>query len=184
MSGTPSPRERLLATAAQLFYREGIHTVPVDRLVTEANVTRATFYRHFPTKEDLVVAYLRATDATLRGAVDTATKGGSTDQAVHAVLDLVGDSTGAPGFRGCHFINAAAEYPDPTHPVRIAVADHRRWFQDTLVELAAKAGHPDPEYAASVVVLLHDGALQGGSLDDPAAVRATLQRAGRDLLGH
>ncbi|MET1075426.1 MAG: helix-turn-helix domain-containing protein, partial [Umezawaea sp.] len=63
MTSASSPRDRLLDTASRLFYAEGIRTVPVDRLVTEADVTRATFYRHFPSKEDLVVAYLRATDA-------------------------------------------------------------------------------------------------------------------------
>jgi AcrR family transcriptional regulator len=183
MVETSSARERLLTTARDLFYAEGIHTVPVDRLVTEANVTRATFYRHFPTKEDLVVSYLRATDAELRDTVEQAVAAGSREQAVLAVLDLVGQSVLAPGFRGCHFINASAEYPDATHPVRVEVAAHRVWFHDTLTTLAAQAGHPDPAYAASALVLLHDGALSGGELDDPHAVRDTLHRAVRDLLG-
>jgi len=80
-----SPRSRLLKTATRLFYSEGIHTVPVDRLVTEANVTRATFYRHFPAKEDLVVAYLRAKDAELRDAAETAAGSGAKAEAVLAV---------------------------------------------------------------------------------------------------
>ncbi|MFJ2401316.1 TetR/AcrR family transcriptional regulator [Streptomyces xanthochromogenes] len=184
MSTTPpSPRERLLETASRLFYAEGIHTVPVDRLVTQADVTRATFYRHFPAKEDLVVAYLRATDARLRGAVETAVAQGAAEQGVSAVLDLIGETTCAAGFRGCHFVNAAAEYPDASDPVREAIAEHRAWFQQTVTELAARAGHPDPAYAGRVLVLLHDGALAGAQLDDPEAVRATVRRAGHDLLG-
>ncbi|HWC81891.1 MAG TPA: TetR/AcrR family transcriptional regulator [Pseudonocardiaceae bacterium] len=183
MTSDASPRDRLLDTASDLFYREGIHTVGVDRLVTEAKVTRATFYRHFPAKEDLVVAYLRATDQRLRGAVARMVETTPAGEALPAVLEFVGESACASGFRGCHFINAAAEYPDPEHIVRNAVDEHRGWFRDAMAELATRAGHPDPGYAAAVLVLLHDGALQGAELDDPEQVRRTLLRAGRDLLG-
>jgi AcrR family transcriptional regulator len=178
-----SPRERLLETASRLFYAEGIHTVPVDRLVTEAGVTRATFYRHFPAKEDLVVAYLRATDDRLRAAVAENVARGEAARGVSAVLDLIGEVTCAAGFRGCHFINAAAEYPDASDPVREAITAHRAWFQQTVTELAALAGHPDPAYAGRVLVLLHDGALSAAELDDPETVRTTVRRAGHDLLG-
>jgi AcrR family transcriptional regulator len=177
-----SPRERLLETARRLFYSEGIHTVPVDRLVTEAGVTRATFYRHFPAKEDLVEAYLRATDTDLRAAVGAALEQGTAQQAAAALLELIGQVTCSAGFRGCHFINASAEYPDPEDPVRVAVAEHRAWFQDTVTRLAERAGHADPDYAGRVLVLLHDGALSAADLDDPQQVRDTVIRAGRELL--
>jgi len=180
---TASPRERLLATARRLFYSEGIHTVPVDRIVTEAGVTRATFYRHFPAKEDLVEAYLRATDADLRAAVAEALDQASPQRSAAALLELIGQVTCSAGFRGCHFINASAEYPDPDDPVRVAVAEHRAWFQDTVTRLAEQAGHPDPDHAGRVLVLLHDGALSAAELDDPRLVRETVIRAGRDLLG-
>jgi AcrR family transcriptional regulator len=173
----------LLETASRLFYTEGIHTVPVDRLVTEAGVTRATFYRHFPAKEDLVEAYLRATDADLRVAVAVALDKGSTQDSAAALLELIGQVTCSAGFRGCHFINASAEYPDPGDPIRVAVAGHRVWFQDTVTRLAERAGHPDPGYAGRVLVLLHDGALSAAGLDDPQQVRETVIRAGRELLG-
>lgn len=177
------PRERLLETARRLFYTEGIHTVPVDRLVTEAEVTRATFYRHFPAKEALVEAYLRATDADLRAMVGEVLGGpGGPQQATVALLELIGQVTCSAGFRGCHFIDAAAEYPDPADPIRVAVADHRAWFQDTVTRLAERAGHPDPGYAGRVLVLLHDGALSAAELDDPQQVRDTVVRAGGDLL--
>src|SRR3954449_12836174 len=131
-----TPRDRLLATARRLFYGEGIHTVPVDRLVTEAGVTRATFYRHFPTKEQLVEAYLRATDGDLRAAVRQAIDSGDAEANLAALLDLIGHTVIAPGFRGCHFINAAAEYPDGQDPVRVAIDDHRRWFLEVVTQLA------------------------------------------------
>jgi len=179
---TAGPRDRLLETARRLFYAEGIHTVGVDRLVTEAEVTRATFYRHFPTKEALVEAYLRATDADLRHAVDDALTTDDPQRALRALLDLIGHTTNAPGFRGCHFINAAAEYPDAAHPVRIAISGHRAWFQHTVTELAAQLGHPDPAEAGQMLVLLHDGALAAAQLDDPAAVRRAVTSAALQLL--
>jgi AcrR family transcriptional regulator len=176
------PRERLLATARRLFYAEGIHSVGVDRLVAEAGVTRATFYRHFPTKEALVEAYLRATDDDLRTAVGAALAGDDPRRALDALLDLIGHTTNAPGFRGCHFINAAAEYPDASNPVRVAIRDHRDWFQQTVTELAATIGHPDPVQAGQMLVLLHDGALAAGQLDDPVAVRSAVKAAARALI--
>jgi AcrR family transcriptional regulator len=172
----------LVETASKLFYAEGIHAVGVDRLVTEAGVTRATFYRHFPTKDDLVVEYLRREHQLIRSGVDGAKLDRSAHDALIAIIDFVADSTCGEGFRGCAFINAAAEYPDPVHPVRRTIDDHRKWFRDELRKLAADFGHPDPDYAAGVLVLLRDGALAGGELDDPQTVRATLQRAIRDVM--
>jgi AcrR family transcriptional regulator len=177
-----SPKQRLLDAAGRLFYAEGIHGVGVDRLVREAGVTRATFYRHFPSKEDLVEAYLRAKDAELRHGVETAASATSKEDALASVFELVESVTATPDFRGCHFINAAAEYPDPENQIRVAIDDHRRWFFETLIALAQQAGHPDPEYAAAVLVLLHDGTLAGAELDDSDAVRATLRRAVQELL--
>jgi len=178
-----SPRDRLLETASGLFYGEGIHSVGVDRLVSEAGVTRATFYRHFPTKEALVEAYLRATDQRLRGNVENALKDRDPRQALEALLELIGQRTSAPGFRGCQFINAAAEYPDAAHPVHVAVNEHRAWFRQVATEVARDIGHPDPEQAGLFLVLLHDGALVAAELDgDPEAVRAAVKMAALQLL--
>ena len=89
--GASIARERLLATASELFYREGIHAVGVDRIVTEAGVTRATFYRHFPGKGDLVEAYLGVEDANIRGAFAAAA-----GRAVAAGFQALGDDTIGP----------------------------------------------------------------------------------------
>lgn len=178
----PNPRERLLATAGRLFYAEGIHTVPVDRLVTEAGVTRTTFYRHFPAKEDLVVAYLKAADAELRAALEATAGRVPASAGLTVLLGHTAATIGAAGFRGCHFVNAAAEYPDPDDRVRAVIAEHRAWLRETVTGLAERAGHPDPGYAGQVLVLLHDGARAGAGLDDPEDVRRTVLRAGRELL--
>ncbi|WP_330349007.1 hypothetical protein [Streptomyces sp. NBC_00582] len=92
-------------------------------------------------------------------------------------MAVLGDSTLEDGFRGCQFLNAAAEYPDRTHPVRAVIDDQRTWLFEVLRDLSADLGHPDPGYAARVLVLLHDGAFQAAELGDPAVVRETLRRA-------
>jgi AcrR family transcriptional regulator len=176
------PKDRLLATASRLFYAEGIHAVGVERLVSEAAVTRATFYRHYPTKDDLVAAYLSATSHRIRAAVESARAGQPPREALIEAMAVVGEATCGEDFRGCQFLNAAAEYPDPGNRVREVIDDHRKWFSGVLREQAAALGHPEPNHAARVLVLLRDGALHGGELDDPEKVRATLRRAVDDFL--
>lgn len=177
------PRERLLETASNLFYAEGIHAVGVDRLIAEARVPKATFYRHFPSKDDLVLAYLHGRDTSIRTRLAAASADTGTPQ---QVLDLlvagISEETCGPGFRGCPFINAAAEYPDPEHPVRRLIDEHRAWFRDSLTSLAAACGHPDPPTAAATLVLLRDGAMVGGYLDR-AATSDALARAAHAVLG-
>lgn len=179
----PKPRERLLQTASDLFYAEGIHAVGVDRLIAEAGVPKATFYRHFPSKDDLVLAYLRGRDASIRARMAAAYADTGTPQ---QVLDLliagISEEACGPGFRGCPFINAAAEYPDPEHAVRRLIDEHRTWFRDTLAALAEACGHPDPPTAAVTLVMLRDGAMVGGYLDRAAASDA-LARAAHGVLG-
>ncbi|HCT77002.1 MAG TPA: TetR family transcriptional regulator [Micromonosporaceae bacterium] len=179
MNVTTSPaRNRLLETATRLFYADGIQAIGVDRLVNEAKVTRATFYKQFPSKEDLVRAYLAQHDQRLRAQIETlAERARDPKDLVAALVDWLGELACAPGFRGCAFINAAAEYPDPGHPVRGVIAEHRRWLHKRLKGILAEAGHPRPDEAATTLILLRDGAMVGGYLDDPAAVTASLRSA-------
>jgi AcrR family transcriptional regulator len=174
------PRERLLRTASELFYREGIHSVGVDRIVSEAGVTRATFYRHFPGKEDLVEAYLGVEDARLReafAAAETATD--DPQRLLELVIEGLADDVERHHTRGCPFINAAAEYPDATSGVRRAVADQRAWFRGTLEQLLTSAGVDDPATAAGELVLLRDAALVGGYLDGWDRVRPAFLESAR-----
>ncbi|MFD8808642.1 TetR/AcrR family transcriptional regulator [Streptomyces sp. NPDC059597] len=173
--GRPSEaRSRLLRTASQLFYAEGIHSVGVDRIVAEAQVTRATFYRHFPSKESLVVAYLEEADRTLRGQADQAVAAGlPAADTVRAISSSIAQGIQSPGFRGCAFLNAVAEYPDPEHPVHLAVLAHRKWFLDTVTGLLAEIREQPAEPAARHFVMMRDGAMAAGCLFDPALVCET-----------
>lgn len=171
-SGASEARERLLRAASELFYREGIHSVGVDRILAEAGVTRATFYRHFPSKEDLVEAYLGVEDAQIRAAFAAAeASGAEATQLVDLVIAGLADDVARHHTRGCPFINAAAEYPDADSPVRQAVGAHRAWFRTELEGVLRAAGVPDAADAAAQLVLLRDAAMVGGYLDGWDRVR-------------
>lgn len=170
-------RERLLAAASQLFYSEGINTVGVDRIVAAANVTLATFYRHFPSKEDLVVAYLESAHQMLvdrAAALDA--KGLEGGDLVTAIGDEVVAELGFEGYRGCAFLNAASEFEDPESPVRKVVHRHREWFYERLRRAFAQAGHERPSSAARHFVMLRDGAVSAAYLDSKTAAQRNFKR--------
>ncbi|WP_213815773.1 TetR/AcrR family transcriptional regulator [Glaciihabitans sp. dw_435] len=173
------PRERLLATAADLFYRDGIHSVGVDRIVAAANVTRATFYRHFPGKEDLVNAYLNLEDATIRGFFANIPEGATPEQILEGIIEGIANDITYNHTRGCPFINAAAEYPDATSEVRKTVTRHREWFRQSLQSALEAAGRDDAAGRARTLVLLRDAALVGGYLDGVDTIRDTFMTAAR-----
>lgn len=176
-------RARLLSTASQLFYAEGLHSVGIDRIISTAGITRATLYRHFPGKDDLVVAYLTQGDESIRARVEAVrAQGGPADDVIRAVATVIAEEIQRPGFRGCAFLNAAAEYPDPAHPVHQAVIRHRDWFLATVEQLFDETGKPDAEPAARHFVLLRDGAMAAGCLADPSMVCETFLRGVDGLL--
>jgi AcrR family transcriptional regulator len=179
----PSPaRQRLLDAASDLFYREGIHSVGVDRIIETAGVTRATMYKQFAGKEGLVLAYLVGEDRQLRELFAQAARG-SSDPLVLLDLTVAGIESDIRErhTRGCPFINAAAEYPD-AGPVRELISDHREWFRSTLRQLADAAGLADPDDVAASLVLLRDAALVGGYLDGEARVAPAFARTARGVI--
>ncbi len=182
--GRPSEaRSRLLDTATRLFYTEGIHAVGIDRIVAEAQVTRATLYRHFPGKEDLVLTYMNEVDRIMRSQADEAVAAGlPAADTVRALSASIAQGIRSPGFRGCAFLNAAAEFPDPESPVRKAVLVHRQWFLETVTELLAKVRETDAEPAGRHFVMMRDGAMAAGCLFDPALVCETFLHGVERLL--
>jgi AcrR family transcriptional regulator len=182
----PSPvRERILAAADALFYAEGIRAVSADRIIAEAGVSKVTFYRYFPAKDDLVLAYLRGRADWERTLVEQARAAHPGDPAatLAAFAEAIAEVGCAPGFRGCPFINAAAEYADPEHPVRRTVAAHRAWFAGLLTELLTELGVAAPGRAVEHLMMLRDGAMVGGYLGAVTQPRArSLVAAGRAVV--
>jgi AcrR family transcriptional regulator len=182
MPGAPLPsapaKLRILETANQLFYDEGIRNVGVDRLISASSVTKATFYKHYGSKDRLITDYI---DHRHRLAAEwAADQLGRDDAPLHllrALQDAIIGAIEGPGFRGCPFLNAAAEFPEPGHPVRRAVERHREWYVDVLEQLLRELGHPMPGEAADDLMLARDGAMTGGYAGDPIASTTALGRA-------
>lgn len=179
---TSPARRRLLDTATRLFYAEGIHAVGIDRIIAEAGIAKATFYNHFPSKDDLVLAYIEEQDRLGRAAVVALPKRPPRDM-IAAIMGRIGEAVVAGGWRGCPFLNAAAEYPDPASPVRQAIVARRTWQRDSLRDLLAAAGDPAPSVTASLLVALSDGLLESAYLDDPESVPALVREGVARLLG-
>ncbi|GAA3564720.1 TetR/AcrR family transcriptional regulator [Amycolatopsis ultiminotia] len=178
-------RSRLLETATRIFYAEGLHSVGIDRIVAEAKVTRATLYRHFPSKDELVVAYLQAVGQADRAQVGEALGSGKpVPDIVRAIAGSIAAGIQSAVFRGCAFLNAAAEYPDPEHPVHKAVLAHREWFLGTITDLFAQIGETPPELAGRHFVMLRDGAMAAGCLSDPVEVCDTFLQGVEGILEH
>ncbi|ONF72150.1 TetR/AcrR family transcriptional regulator [Amycolatopsis keratiniphila] len=178
-------RSRLLATATRLFYAEGLHAVGIDRIVAEANVTRATLYRHFPSKDDLVVAYLQGVHAMEREGFDKALASGlPADATLRVVAKSIAEGIRSAQFRGCASLNAVAEYPDPEHPAHQAVLAHREWFLGAITALLAQVGEHPPELAGRHFVMMRDGAMASGCLSDPAEVCDTFLQGVDGILQH
>ena len=174
-------RRRLLDTATRLFYAEGIHAVGIDRIIAEAGVAKATFYNHFPSKDDLVLAYIEEQDRLGREAT-AALPRQSPRKMIAAVLGRISTTAAAGDYRGCPFLNAAAEYPDAKSPVRRAIAARRAWYHGVLRDLLAADGDPSPAATASLLVALGDGLLETAYLEDPKAVPAMIKEALARLL--
>lgn len=176
-----SARRRLLDTATRLFYAEGVRAVGIDRIIAEAGVAKATFYNHFPAKDDLVLAYIEDQDRIGREAVEAFPKQ-TPRKMIVAVLERISTAAIAGDFRGCPFLNAAAEYPDPKTPVRKAIAARRAWYEDLLCELLVADGDPKPLVTAALLVALSDGLLETAYLDDPKVVPSLVKEGLARLL--
>ena len=176
----PATRQRILDAATELFYANGLRSVSADRIVAQVGITKVTFYRHFPTKEDLIVAYLERRAEWERAAVESARAAapGNPAEALRMIVDGIGQESCSPVFRGCPFINAAAEYADPDHPIRHVVNTHRQWFKGALEEFLVELRVPDSSRVADQLVILRDGAMISGYLGDPTIVADALYNAG------
>ena len=184
MTAVPSSRSsdaraRILETAFRLFYARGLRAVGVDTIIAESGVAKATFYKHFPAKDDLVVAYLDRVDEVWTGQLHAAAEAAGPDPADQLVglFGALDSACRRDGYRGCGFINAAAESLSGTSAHDRTIA-HKRQVREWMEGLARNAGAAQPEQLARSLSLLLDGALSNGALDaDPAAVASARETA-------
>jgi AcrR family transcriptional regulator len=157
------PREvreqRVLDAAADLFYARGVHEVGMDELVRATGLGKATVYRLFPTKDELVGAYLRRLSAEILAAIDADIAHHADDPAtaVRAIVSAVAEDLARPTFRGCPFNNASIEFADPTHPGRIAARDYRAELARRLTGLSERIAPGEGVRLGAQLALLIDG---------------------------
>jgi AcrR family transcriptional regulator len=172
--------ERLLETASDLFYREGIRAVGVDTVSERAGASKRTLYNRFGGKDGLVAEYLRRRDEGWKAYLREATEDGAEPkEKLLAVFEAYEEWLVGEDFRGCAFANAAAEIPDPDHPARVVARRHKQGVRDHLAVLAAEAGFGEPRILAERLLLLLEGAAATAAMRrsrEPIGVARSLAR--------
>lgn len=158
---TSEARQRILETADRLFYQDGIRAVGIDRIIAEANVAKMSLYKHFPSKDDLILAVLKHREDTVleffRSAMER--HGKKAKSPLRAFFAALKEWFETPGFRGCAFQNAAAELADPAHPGTEFVRGHKQRFSDFLRGLVEEMVGRAAAKVAPAVSILVEGAV-------------------------
>jgi AcrR family transcriptional regulator len=178
-------RDRLVAAAVELFYRNGFGAVGIDRVIAAAGVTKTTFYKHFESKDDLMVAAVRRRDEWESAAWDRAIRKIAGDDPVKrllALLDVMDVWFNDLDYRGCMFLNTAIEFPNPNDPVHQAAAEYKKKVRNYWRDLAKTAGAVEvgAETFADCYAALIEGAMilrqTQGRNDAARAIRPAVEQ--------
>lgn len=176
------PAARVLRVADQLFYRRGYAATGVSELIAEAGVARASFYQHFPSKLDLIVAYLRHRhEMWFDGLITVVDRHRAPHRRLLAVFDYLAEWLPANDFRGCAFLNTVPEFSDHESAPRRVVRQHKQALRDYLAELCVEAGHPGAH--DTILVLVEGGMAQAAVVAETWPV-TTARKAAQQLLNH
>jgi AcrR family transcriptional regulator len=148
------PRERILEVADRLFYAEGVRATGTEKIMSISEVAKATFYRHFESKEELVLAYLDQRDRSFWEYLASP----APPQDIHEALMKIERMINLPAVTSCPFLRIASEYPDPSHPIHRRVIEHKDKLQGYLTEFLTTYPVDKNATAASILSLI-DGAL-------------------------
>jgi AcrR family transcriptional regulator len=179
------PRERILAAAADLFYRHGIRAVGVEAIAEAAGTNKMTLYRHFESKDELVAEYLRrlATKAEAVWSRRAAEFAGDPHGQLRAWIKEMAAHIGVSDDRGCALANAAVELPEHEHPARRVIQAFKQAQRERLIELCTAAGLTEPEMLADELFLLLEGARVSVQCVGRDGLGARLERMGEAMIG-
>lgn len=177
-------RDRLIDTALALFDRDGYRATGIDRILAEAGVAKMTLYKHFGSKDELVLAVLRRRDERWRASFARAVerRASAPGTRLRAVFDALDEWLDGPRFKGCMFLKAAAEFPAPDDPIHAAAAEHQRLVLAYLRDLAAAAGAKRPARLARELMLLIEGAIAVTQVNGPVGAARHARKAGEALI--
>lgn len=154
-----APKDKVFQTAARMFYKHGYRAIGVDTLAAESGIGKMTLYRHYPTKDDLIVAYLQDSNELFWSNFEEITKDASTARGkILAFFEALQEYVQSPSCYGCPFLNVATEYPETDYPGHQVAIDHKQSVRARLRQLAKQAGAKKPAVLADQLVLLMDGA--------------------------
>ncbi len=155
-----SARERLLEVATELFYREGVRAVGIDTIIARSGVAKMSLYRNFPSKDDLVVAFLEYRDKVYWAWWDHVMAKHPDDprRQVDDLFASLARRVTDKNYRGCPFINTATEFPDEDHPARALCLANKTKLRQSLLDLAIRLEAGDAEMLADQLMLLMEGA--------------------------
>jgi len=169
--GKEKTRWRLVDAARELFYGGGICATGVSAVAERAGVTKMTLYAHFPSKDELVAAYLEDSDRRWREFLEEKLSGYEEPRGkLLAVCDAYREYFTVRETRGCAFVNCAAEFPDPEHPARQVIMRHKAGVRERFRELATEAGAGDPSRLAERLFVVLEGAYVTGALEGDTGV--------------
>ena len=177
-------RERILETAAEMFYHDGIRAVGIDAIIARSGVAKMSLYRHFSSKDALVAAWLEDRNAFFWRRWDRAeaARGDDPRSRLEGILDMIASTVSQRQWRGCPFLNTGTEFPEPDHPARGIILANKQAVRVRLRTLAAAAGARDPDVLAQQLQLLIDGAYAIGQSLGPEGPAKTVADAGRALI--
>ena len=177
-------RQRILETASEMFYRDGIRAVGIDAIIARSGVAKMSLYRHFPSKDALVAAWLEDRNRFFWESWDKAEALRAEDPrgCLEAILEMIAARVAHPKWRGCPFLNTGTEFPEPDHPARAVILANKRAVHERLQTLASAAGARDPDLLAQQLQLLIDGAYAIGQSLGPQGPAKTVAGAGRALI--
>jgi AcrR family transcriptional regulator len=182
--GEASARERILATANELFYREGVRAIGVDTVVERSGVSKTSLYRVFESKNALIAAFAAERNRASWVWWDRIEEQHADDPRalLEALLSEIARRIGGPAYRGCPFLNLATEFPDENHPGWVAARANKEEMRARLATIVAKLGVGDPNRVASQIALIINGAYATGLVAKPADLRDDLVDAAMKLL--
>ncbi|MCE8556827.1 TetR/AcrR family transcriptional regulator [Ruegeria pomeroyi] len=182
----PNKKDELVRKALTVFYRDGFHATGMDKLVAETGVSKTSIYKHFRTKEELIVAVLKLRDENFRTWFESRVNELADTPADKflAAFDALGEWFEEDSYRGCMFINAGAEYQCKDDPIRMEAAHHKQVLLDYFTDLARQAGARDPEALGCQILLLKEGAIVMSSLMGTTKPACDAKDTARILLDH
>ena len=165
-------QERILETADRLFYRQGIRVVGVDTVAAEIGISKRTLYNYYPSKDDLIVAYLS------RRLRPIEVSDGPPVEQILEDFDRLENAMRSHGYRGCPFMNAVAELADPTHAAHQIAVAHKEKRRTLFRKLLIQLNVPDPDALATQLMILGEGAVAQALVHgDPKMARAAREAA-------